>query len=111
VGNFNRVKLDLTGRKRKVSGGLIQIKQYRKMKPSRKANKVKLYCLNASTAVANAAAVEEDDSLRPNQNMTHRRNQAGRLELNQSKYTASSSRVSHFQLVSVVLCFSSVKTC
>lgn len=48
-------------------------------------------------AGANAAGtqrmVEEDGSLRPNENMTHRRNRVGRLELNQSKNTASSSRI------------------
>jgi len=64
---------------RKELGGELQSRQTRSYRQKEK--------------VANAAAVEEDDSLRPNQNMTHRRNQAGRLELNQSKYTASSSRI------------------
>jgi len=64
---------------RKELGGELQSRQTRSYRQKEK--------------VANAAAVEEDGSLRPNQNMTHRRNQAGRLELNQSKYTASSSRI------------------
>ena len=91
VGDYNQFKLDPIGRKSKVSGGLNKI------------NSMARWILHLKITGDNAAATqsmveEEQYRLRSNQNMIHWRNQVGRLELNQSKYTASLSRVRRSQL-------------